>query len=249
MLSAQAEEAAFSGRLRRARNLFEQAVELARRRNSPKTAATLAALGALTEAEVGYYRVAQTQAARATGLGTSARPSAILALARSGEVRRAEMLSDELARRWPEDTLVHAVALPTIRAHIKVHQGQPVAALDLLQAARRYELGISPEFPSFASIYVRGQAYMLAGRVAEAADEFQRILDHRGLDPLSSFYVLAYFRLARAYSLGGDTARALKAYQDFLALWKDADPDIPILQEAKSEYARLQKSSASAAAD
>ena len=249
MLVAQAEAAAFSGRLRRARDLYEQAAELARRRNSEESAATLTALGALTEAEVGHYRVAQTKAAQAASLGAFARASAVLALARSGEVGRAEMLSDELARRWPEDTLLQAVALPTIRAHIKVHQGQPVAALDLLQAARRYELGMSPEFPRFAAIYVRGQAYMLAGRAAEAADEFQRILDHRSLDPVSPFYALAYFRLARAYSLAGNMARARQAYQDFLALWKDADPDIPILQEAKAEYAKLEKSMASAPAD
>lgn len=246
MLAAQAEAAAFSGRLRRARELYEQAAEFARRRNAQESAATLTALEALTEAEVGYYPVAQTTAARAASLEPFARAPAVLALARSGEVARAETLSDELARRWPEDTLLHAVALPTIRAHIKVHQGQPVAALDLLQAARPYELGIPPEFPSFAAIYVRGQAYLLAGRVAEAADEFQRILDHRGLDPISPFYALAYLRLARAYSLAGDMARARQAYQDFLALWKDADPDIPVLREAKAEYAKLQEPMAKA---
>jgi len=241
VLAVQAEAAAFSGRLRRARDLYEQAAELASRRGFNERAASLAALGALTDAEVGFYRLAQTKAVRAVGRGNSVRAPAVLALARSGEVRRSQLLVDELARRSPEDTVLQAVALPTIRAHIKVHEGQPVAALDLLQAARPYELGVTPEFPSFASLYVRGQAYLLAGRAAEAADEFQRILDHRGLDPVSPFYALAHLRLARAYSLAGNTDGQKRAYQDFLALWKDADPDIPLLQEAKAEYNKLQE--------
>jgi tetratricopeptide (TPR) repeat protein len=240
MLAAQAEAAAFSGRLRRARDLYEQAAELARRRGFRERAATLTALGALTEAEVGFYRRAQTKARRAAGRGSSARAPAVLALARSGEVRRSQLLADELARRSPEDTVLHAVALPTIRGHISVHEGQPVAALDLLQAARPYELGVTREFPDFASLYVRGQAYLLAGRAAEAADEFQRIIDNRGLDPVSPFYALAHLRLARAHSLAGDTDGQKRAYRDFLALWEDADPDIPLLQEAKAEYGKLQ---------
>ncbi len=133
--------------------------------------------------------------------------------------------------------MLNARDLPTIRAAIELQRGNPAEAIELVQSAAPYELGGGG---GLAAIYVRGQAYLSAGRGVEAAAEFQKILDHRGVDPLSILSPLARLGLARAHALAGDEAGARRAYQDFLALWKDADPDIPILQEAKAEYAKLQ---------
>ena len=127
------------------------------------------------------------------------------------------------------------MSLPTIRGRIEIQRGNPKKAIELLQAAAPYELGSSGP----AAIYVRGQAYLRAGAGTEAATEFRKIIDHRGVDPVSPLYPLAYLGLARAGVLAGETVKARKAYQDFFAFWKDADPDIPILREAKAEYAKL----------
>ncbi len=115
-------------------------------------------------------------------------------------------------------------------------RGNPRKAIEVLQPARAYEL--SPDAGLYAN-YIRGQAYLKAGMTAGAAAEFQTVVDNRGVVPTSALYPLAHLGLARAYALAGDTTSARRAYQDFLALWKDADPDIPILQEAKAEYAKL----------
>ena len=131
--------------------------------------------------------------------------------------------------------MVNAVAVPTIRASIELERGNATAAIELLQSAKRYQYG-----GGFLSFYIRGQAHLRAGAGKEAAAEFQQILDHRGASwfwPV--MYPLAQLGLARANALAGDLAHSRKAYQDFFALWKDADPDIPILQQAQAEYAKL----------
>jgi tetratricopeptide (TPR) repeat protein len=239
LLATQASAAAFWGRLQKSRELYGQAIAQARRSDSRRSAATLAALEALTEAEVGNYQRAREIVAQALPRGAPVQPLAVLALARAGDVGRAQRLSNDLARRFPRDTLLHSLALPTIRAHIEIHRGNPREAIDLLQAARPYELGMPADFPSFAAIYVRGQAYMLAGEIGQAIVEFRKILDHRGLDPVSPFYALAHLRLARAYGLAAAEGRRRLAYEDFLDLWRNADPDVPILLEAKAEFALL----------
>ncbi|MFQ5927058.1 MAG: hypothetical protein ACE5MH_06445, partial [Terriglobia bacterium] len=119
---------------------------------------------------------------------------------------------------------------------IELQRGNPARAIELLQTAARYELAGGG---GLGTIYIRGQAYLAAGKGAEAAAQFHKILDHRGVDALSMLHPLAHLGLARAWAVGGETARSRRAYQDFFALWKDADPDIPILQEAKREYAKL----------
>ena len=133
-------------------------------------------------------------------------------------------------------TLVKGYWLPTIRAAIEMNRGNPARAIELLQVTAPLELNNQGEL---YAAYLRGQAYLRLRRGNEAAAEFQKLLDHRGLVGNSSFGVLARVGLGRAYALQGDTAKARAAYQDFFALWKDADPDIPVLLAAKAEYAKL----------
>jgi len=166
-----------------------------------------------------------------------------LALAYAGEINRVQALVDELAKGYPEDTIVQFNYLPTIRAKLAVSRSNPKQALDILAVATPYELGLPAysfyNWPNLYPVYVRGEAYLAAHQGGEAAAEFQKILDHRGIvlnEPISA---LAHLQLGRAYAMSGDTSKAKTAYQDFLTLWKDADPDIPILTQAKAEYRKL----------
>jgi eukaryotic-like serine/threonine-protein kinase len=165
-------------------------------------------------------------------------------LAQAGDSYRAEKLAEDLARRFPLDTLINAYWLPTIRAAIQLAQNHPANAIELLQAAAPYELGVARSTADGAAalhpVYVRGQAYLMLRRGEEAAAEYQKFLDHRALVRNYPLGALAHLGLARAYALSGDIAKERAAYKDFLTLWKDADPDIPILKEAKAEYAKLQ---------
>jgi eukaryotic-like serine/threonine-protein kinase len=151
-------------------------------------------------------------------------------------------ITDDLARRFPEDTVVQFNYLPTIKALVEMNLGNPAKAIEIMEAARPYELG-SPSNISMSlsmyPVYVRGLAYLSARQGIEAAAEFQKILAHRGIVQTEPVGALARLGLARAYTMQGDTAKAKAAYQDFLTLWKDADPDIPILIAAKAEYAKL----------
>jgi tetratricopeptide (TPR) repeat protein len=237
MLATQANAAAFSGQLQRFRELNRQALDLLQRQNLKEIAANLEAEQARTEAEVGDYRRARqrAQTALAVSGGMFVKIAAAYALALSGDLERAQALAKEAGQRFSTDAIINAVVLPMIGGAIELQRGHPGQAIELLQAVTPYELGD----PGFAAIFIRGQAYLRAGSGSEAAVEFQKILDHRGVAPLSLLHPLAHLGLARAHALEGDTAGARRAYQDFLALWKDADPDIPILQEAKAEYAKL----------
>ena len=151
----------------------------------------------------------------------------------TGDTNRAQKLIDDLAKESPLDTLLNNVALPTARAIIELQRKNPTRAIALLEAAKPY--GVA----DFGSIYVRGEAYLQAHDGANAAAEFQKILDHRGVSPLDAAYALARLGLGRALALEGQTAKARATYQDFLAFWKDADPDIPVLKQAKEEYEKL----------
>ncbi|MEE8608478.1 MAG: tetratricopeptide repeat protein, partial [Nitrospiraceae bacterium] len=241
MLSLQAGVAEYSGKLQEAGKLQQRSMQLARRLDRMENAARTAAFQALREASLGNYKNArrQAEAALAIAPGYDAQKAAALALAWAGDVARAQALADDLGQRFPTDTLLNALALPTIRAASEIQRGNPARAVELLETAGLYELGGEPGNLGRASIYTRGQAYLRLGKGDEAALEFQKILDHPGLSALGPLRPLAHLGLARAHALAGDTAGARRAYQDFLALWKDADPDIPILQEAKAEYAKL----------
>lgn len=155
------------------------------------------------------------------------------ALAACGEVRPASTLTGAVSR-LPKSTLLNNVLLPLVHARIELHRGNPAQGIQLLETARPYE-----GYALFQIAYLRGRSYLNQRRGANAAAEFQRILDHRGWQPTSPLYALAHVGLARTAALNDDTTKARKAYQDFFALWKDADPDIPVLQEARREYEKL----------
>ena len=159
-----------------------------------------------------------------------------MALAMTGDGSRAQAIADDLGRRFPDDTMLHQVIIPCIRGWIEMKKA-PDAAIQGLQSAAPYELGYDP---ALLPIYVRGQAYLQLKRGAEAAAEFQKIVDHRGIAPTVPEHSLAKLGLGRAYAMSGEAAKSRAAYQDFFALWKDADPEVPFLKEAKTEYAKLQ---------
>jgi tetratricopeptide (TPR) repeat protein len=229
----EAETAAFSGQLRRAREFSRLAVELAERRNLKDVAAQIAAAAASRDAALGQCRQVKEQTARAIAMSRSQLTlvPAAHALAACGEVGLTQPITAELARSSPKDTLLNKVTLPLVQARIEMQRGNATQAVQLLETARRYE-----GYALFQIAYLRGQAYLDLRRGPDAAAEFQRILDHKGLQTASPFYPLAHVGLARAAALAGDTARARKAYQDFFALWKDADVEIPVLQQARREY-------------
>jgi predicted Zn-dependent protease len=166
-----------------------------------------------------------------------------LVLAGSGDTKRAESLMQDLQKRFPFHTMVQSYWLPTIRARIALVNQQPQQAIDMLQAALQVEVGESLSTqgpPCLYPVYVRGEAYLAAGQGSAAAAEFQKLIDHRGITWSCTTGALARLGLGRAYALAGDKTKAHAAYEDFLALWKDADSDIPILKEAKAEYEKLQ---------
>jgi tetratricopeptide (TPR) repeat protein len=163
-----------------------------------------------------------------------------LALALVGDTTRAEKLADEFNQSFPLDTRVQRYWLPTIRAVLALEGQKANKALDALQVATPYELGpLGGLTGCLCPAYARGQAYLMLHNGSAAAAEFQKIIDHRGIVTNFPLGALAHLGLARAHALQGDTAKARSAYQDFLTLWKDADPDIPILKQAKAEYAEL----------
>ena len=163
-----------------------------------------------------------------------------MALARVGDFSRAKALADELQKTHPQDTLLQFYSLPSIRAAAELRHGDAAKAEDFTERARPYELGSPNDLRALYPVYVRGQAYLAMHRGNDAAVEFQKILYHRGLNANSPLGALAHLQIGRAYAMSGDPAKARAAYQDFFALWKDADPDIPILKQAKAEYAKLQ---------
>jgi tetratricopeptide (TPR) repeat protein len=238
-LGLEANTAAYSGRLGRARDLSRQAVVSAKRAGQPELAGEYEAEAALREALFGNPAETRERAADALGLSNSWRVQALaaLALAFAGDAVRARTLADDLANRFPDHTIVQSYDVPTIRAQLALRHDGPSGAIEILQAAVPYELsGEGALYP----VYVRGEAFLAAHKGNEAAAEFQKILDHRGIVVNWPIGALAHLGLGRAYVLQRDTAKARTAYQDFLTLWKDADQDIPILKEAKAEYAKLQ---------
>ena len=169
---------------------------------------------------------------------------AALALAFAGEDTQVRSLIDDLSRRFPEDTIVQYNYLPTLRGIVALNQGKTAGAVDRLEVASPYELGgttgSSYGWNALYPVFVRGQAYLSARKGEEAAAEFQKILDHRGVVVNEPIGVLAHLGLARAHTLQGDEARGRVEYQEFLTLWKDADSDIPVLKQSKAEYEKLQ---------
>jgi serine/threonine protein kinase/tetratricopeptide (TPR) repeat protein len=236
---------AYVGRLRRARELYGEAVGSAKRAEQQERAAASEATEALWEALLGNAGQAHQHATAALAFSNAkeAETLAALALAFADGSSRAESVAADIQKQFPEGTIVQFNYLPAIRARIAINRNNPITAIQELQAARPYELGVAAGTTftvNLYPIYVRGEAYLAEHEGSQAAAEFQKILDHRGIVLNEAIGALAHLQLGRAYAMLGDTAKAKAAYQDFLALWKDADPDIPILTQAKAEYATLQ---------
>jgi DNA-binding winged helix-turn-helix (wHTH) protein/tetratricopeptide (TPR) repeat protein len=234
---------AYYGRVRKSRDFSRRAVDSAVRAGSTETAAMWQVIAALQEAELGNTASAKQAATAALALspGRDIEVAAALTLARTGYASQATTLAKELEKNYPTHTLLKLYWLPTIYAAIKLNRGDSSQALADLNAAAPYELGQAAMFiNNMYPVYVRGQAYLMAHNGRAAAAEFQKMLDHRGV--MQNFVIgsLAHLGIARAYVMEGNISQAKAAYEDFFALWKDADPEIPILKAAKAEYANLQ---------
>ena len=236
---------AYTGHVCEARKLSVQAGELARQGHRER-AALFETGAALREAFIGNAAAARQRASVALELarGREVQYGTALALALAGNSSQAQALADDLERAFPEDTSVKFSYLPVLRGVLALNQHQPSKAIELLQGGSGYELGtprsnLQGFFGALYPVYVRGEAYLAAGQGADAVAEFQKILDHRGIVVSDIIGALAHSQIARAYVKIGDTTKAESGYRDFLNLWKDADPDIPILRQAKTEYAQL----------
>jgi eukaryotic-like serine/threonine-protein kinase len=232
--------------LSKARALSLRAVASAGRSDQKETAAGWQINAALREVEFGNPSRARKATSSALALASTrdVQIFAALALARAGSLDEVQRLAADLARRFSQDTLVTGYWLPTINAAIEIRRRNPAKALEVLQSAVPYELGEpSPSFQGGGSlypVYLRAESNLLLHRGDEARAEFQKILDHRSIVKNCPFGALAHLGLGRAYALLGKEDKARSAYKDFLTLWKDADPDIPIYKQAKGEYAKLQ---------
>ncbi len=244
LLSAQSDTDAYYGRLTKARDFSRRAVDSAIRADSKETAALWQVNAALREAEFGNAAAAKkgVSAALALAPGRDVKVLATLALARVGDTARAKAMAEELEKSNPTNTVLKLYWLPILKAAIEVNDGHAAQALESLEAAAPYELGEPPptQEGTLYPAYLRGQAYLLARQGQAAATEFQKLIDHRGIVINFPIGALAHLQLGGAYAMNSDTAKAKSAYQNFLMLWKDADPDIPILKQAKAEYAKLQ---------
>ena len=242
LLSLQSDTEAYYGRLSKARDLTRRAVNSSVRAQSNETAALWQVNSALREAELGNTASAKQgiMAALELSPGRDVKVIAAFTLARAGDDTRAKALAIELENRYPTETLMKLYWLPAINAAIELNQGNASQALKDLEAARPYELGgagttINYIYPA----YLRGRAYLSTHNAKAAATEFQKLLDHPGIVLNFVTGALAHLQLGRAYATAGDTDKAKKAYQDFFALWKDADSEIPVLSQARAEYANL----------
>ena len=242
LMSLQADTEAYFGRLKKARELTRRAVDAAMRADAKGTAASLLVSAALREAELGNFVAARQELNAALKLeaSTDVEALAALALARTGELGRAKVMVDKLERDCPTNTLLKFYTLPTIRAVMELQKGNPSQAVVGLEAASPYELGMGALGGCMYPVYVRGQAHLSAHNGAAAAAEFQRMLDHHGIVMNVVTGALSYLQIGRAHAIEHDMAKAKATYEDFFALWKDADPDIPILKQARAEYAKLQ---------
>jgi DNA-binding winged helix-turn-helix (wHTH) protein len=245
VLNTESNTAAYSGRLKHARELSRRAIDDAQRGGEKDAPAFYAGTAGLREAWFGNKDEARRRATLALELSTSRdlQYFAALAFAYAGEDARAKALADDLDKKFPEDTIVRFNYLPSVRGKLVLNRGDATGAIESLGAATPYELGETTatglHWTAMFPVFVRGEAYLAARQGSEAAGEFQKILDHRGLVLNQPIGALAHLGLGRAYVLQGDIPKAKAAYEDFLVLWKDADADIPVLRKAKAEYAKL----------
>jgi tetratricopeptide (TPR) repeat protein len=255
-LSLESDTEAFAGHLRKARELTKRSVDSAIRGDSKETGAIWQENAALRKVAFGNATEAKQAAAnglKLTPTSQSVGVEAALAYAMAGDTSRAESMAQDLNKRFPLDTQLQSLWLSTIRAQVSLDRKNPTSAIESLQTALPIELGpiaFTANLSCLYPTYIRGEAYLAAGQGKPAAAEFQKIVDHDGIVWNCWTGALAHLGVARANALDSKTShgtdadmartRALAAYKDFLALWKDADPDIPILKQAKAEYAKLQ---------
>jgi tetratricopeptide (TPR) repeat protein len=229
-----AQGAAFFGKLRESRTLMKQASDTAERQGLREAAAAYRTTQASIEAAFGNVREARRWIEEALQMERqSVRRNVALTLSFIGDDRAAKALVDELLIQFPDDTALKNVLIPSVAAQSELHAGSTSKAIEIVSSTIPYERG------NLGLTYANGLAYLRAKAGREAAVEFQKIVDQRGVTPSYPNHSLAHLGLGRAYALLGDVAKARKTYQDFLAIWKDADPDIPILIQAKQEYAKL----------
>jgi eukaryotic-like serine/threonine-protein kinase len=244
MFFVESDTAADHGKFGQARELARRAADSARRAQENETAAEYEGHNSVREALVGLADVASTdaQSALSSIKGKHGEGFSAIAFALAGDVADANRAIEDLTKRFPQDTVVQTRYLPMARSALALNSGNAQAALDALTAAAPYELGHTNEDFTFAvyPVYFRGEAYLAAKNGTAAASEFQKILDHSGVVGNEPIGALAHLGLGRAYALSGDPAKAKTAYQNFFALWKNADPDVPIVKQAKAEYAKLQ---------
>jgi DNA-binding winged helix-turn-helix (wHTH) protein/tetratricopeptide (TPR) repeat protein len=254
MMEIESDTAAYGGQFGKARDLTLRASDSARRGDEKQTAAEYRAEAAVREALVGNPSLAKRQAKAALALsdGREVEAASAIALALSGDSAQATRLANDLNKRYPENTIVHSSFLPMIHAAVDMQSANATKAIEDLMPSARCELALTDLSMGFSlyPIYLRGEAYLTSEQGSSAAAEFQKILDHSGVVQNEPIGALAHLGAARANALQLKTAqgaaadaarvRALAAYQDFLMLWKDADPDIPIYKQAKAEYAKLQ---------
>jgi serine/threonine protein kinase/tetratricopeptide (TPR) repeat protein len=242
ILASQSDTAAFHGRLSEARDFSSRAVASALHNHAEETAAGRQAHAALFEAELGDSVRARQDAMSALALAPTkdVRSAAALALARAGEVVRAQTIVDDLRKRFSNDIWLNSYWLPSIQAAVSLNRNLPQGAIRILDATTLYELGGYPvDQDTLYPVYLRGEAFLKLGQGTAAAAEFQKMLAHRGRLANSPLGALAHLQLARAHALSNDKAKAKSEYQDFFALWKAADPDVPVLRQARTEYAKI----------
>ncbi len=230
------------GKMQSAGAAYAQSVSAAQRLGYKEFSGVILGDQAWREAEVGNLTEARQKISEsvAASQDPGTRTFAMDTLALTGDSARSQKMAEELVREESTDTLLNKVWVPVAQAYTDLQHNQPAQAVTRLEAAASYEFGSGPGSAGYSVNFIRGEAYLRLKDGTKAAAEYQKILDHRGTDPLAVEYTLSHLGLGRAYALQGNTASAKSAYQDFFAVWKDADPDIPILKEAKAEYAKLQ---------
>jgi predicted Zn-dependent protease len=232
--------AAYYGRLKVARAFTQNAVEIAQRDRMTDTSAGWQGVAAWRDAELHLFADARVEATRTLQMTNTwrARVLAMIAFARAGDEARAQKIASDVSAEFPSDTTTNSYWVPAPRAASALQRNDATAALEALRPVAPYEMA-EPDWNCMFTVYLRGQAYLLARQGREAAQEFQKMIDRRGAVINCPMGALARLGLARAYAMSGDTAGARNAYQDFLALWKDADPDLPFLVQAKAQSAGL----------
>jgi len=229
------------GRLQPARDAFTQSESASQRLGYKEFNGIILADQATSEAELGNLKEARQKISDALAASQDRDTRAIVmaVLPRTGDTARSQKIADDLVRQYPTDTLLNKVFVPVAQAASDLQRNQPAQAVARLEVATPYELGSGPGTAGYWVNYIRGEAFLGLKQGAKAAAEYQKILDHRGIDPPGVTYNLSRLGLGRAYALEGNTTAAKSAYQDFFAAWKDADPDLPALKQAKAEYEKL----------